>query len=355
MSTASLFLLLKITFNSTSIPLQPELYDREADADFPQHTTTADYEEERAMHDDITDVPMIRVGHATNNQAKTGCTVVLCEQPTTGGVDVRGGAPATRETDALDPLCMVDEVHAVLLTGGSAFGLDAASGVMRYLEEQGRGFDTGVARVPIVPAAAIFDLGVGSATIRPDADMGYQACQSASSTVVEQGQIGAGTGATVAKLLGPQFALPGGLGSASSELAGGIIVGAIVVVNALGEVFDPRTKTLVASVQHPLQQANNAQPPAMGNTTIAVIATNASLTKAQATKVAQMAHDGMAQAISPAHTMFDGDTIFCLALRSPATNQQTTGEAAQYVSMLGSAAADTLARAIVKAVQPSQT
>ncbi len=305
------------------------------------------------MHDDITDVPAIRVGHATNKEAKTGCTVVICERPATGGVDVRGGAPATRETDALDPMCMVDEVHAVLLTGGSAFGLDAASGVMRYLEEQGMGYNTGFARVPIVPAAAIFDLGVGSATIRPDAHMGYQGCQTASSAAVEQGLVGAGTGATVAKLLGPQFALPGGIGSASSELANGLIVGALVIVNALGEIFDPRTKTLVAGVQHPLQQTQSAQPPAMGNTTIAVIATNATLTKAQATKVAQMAHDGIAQAISPVHTMFDGDTIFSLALNSQPVNHQTTTEAAQYVTMLGTTATNTLARAIVKAVQSS--
>ncbi len=309
------------------------------------------------MHDDITDVPAIRVGHATNKEAKTGCTVVICERPATGGVDVRGGAPATRETDALDPMCMVDEVHAILLTGGSAFGLDAASGVMRYLEEQGMGYDTGFARVPIVPAAAIFDLGVGSATVRPDAHMGYQACQLASSAAVEQGLVGAGTGATVAKLLGPQFALPGGIGSASSELANGLIVGALVIVNALGEIFDPRTKTLVAGVQHPLQQAQSTQTsavPAMNNTTIAVIATNATLTKAQATKVAQMAHDGIAQTISPAHTMFDGDTIFSLALHSHPVNHQTSTEAAQYITMLGTTAANTLARAIVKAVQPSR-
>jgi L-aminopeptidase/D-esterase-like protein len=306
------------------------------------------------MHDDITDVPAIRVGQATNMEAKTGCTVVICEHAATGGVDVRGGAPATRETDALNPMCMVDEVHAVLLTGGSAFGLSAATGVMRYLEEQGMGYDTGVARVPIVPAAAIFDLGVGSATIRPDAEMGYQACQQATGEAVEQGQVGAGTGATVAKLLGPQYAQSGGVGSASSELAGGIIVGALVVVNALGEIFDPNTKTRIASVRHPLQQERNApvaEKPTMSNTTIAVIATNAALSKAQATKVAQMAHDGMAQAISPIHTMFDGDSVFTLALGTQSGRVQTVVEAAQYVTMLGSVAADTLARAIVKAVQ----
>jgi L-aminopeptidase/D-esterase-like protein len=308
------------------------------------------------MHDDITDVPSIRVGHATNKEAKTGCTVIICERPATGGVDVRGGAPATRETDALDPMCMVDEVHAVLLTGGSAFGLDAASGVMRYLEEQGMGYNTGFARVPIVPAAAIFDLGVGAANIRPNAQMGYEASQQATSGPVEQGLIGAGTGATVAKLLGPQLARSGGVGSASTELARELIVAALVVVNALGEIFDPRTKTLVAGVQHPLEQSSEAQPTlarTMSNTTIAVVATNATLTKAQATKVAQMAHDGIAQAISPAHTMFDGDTVFSLALGSQPIDNQTASEAAQYVTMLGTAAANTMARAIVKAIRPS--
>ncbi|GCE27755.1 peptidase S58 [Dictyobacter alpinus] len=305
------------------------------------------------MFDDITDVPGIRVGHDTNLEAGTGCTVVLCETPAVGGVDVRGGAPATRETDLLHPLCMVDEVNAVLLTGGSAFGLDAASGVVRYLEERGVGYDTGVVRVPIVPAAAIFDLPFGSATIRPDSASGYQACKSAETATgpLEQGTIGGGTGATVGKMLGPDFAMKGGVGSASQELIGGIIVGAIVLVNALGDIIDLQTQQVVAGTRNAAGKSSATNNP-FGNTTIAVIATNATLTKAEATKVAQMAHDGMAHVIRPAHTMFDGDTVFTLALGDKTSGiQHDTATAAQHVSTLGAAAAHTLARAIVKAVR----
>ena len=309
------------------------------------------------MFDDIMDVPGIRVGHDTNLEAGTGCTVVLCDTPAVGGVDVRGGAPATRETDLLDPLCMVDEVHGVLLTGGSAFGLDAASGVVRYLDERGIGYDAGVARVPIVPAAAIFDLPFGSATIRPDSDSGYRACEQADTATgpIEQGTIGGGTGATVGKMLGPDFAMKGGLGSASQELLGGIIVGAIVLVNALGDIIDPQTQHVLAGTQNATGK-NPAQSNPFGNTTIAVIATNATLTKAEASKVAQMAHDGMAHVIRPAHTMFDGDTVFTLALgdRTSAI-QHDTATAAQTVSIIGAAAANTLARAIVKAIRQART
>ncbi|GAC1357603.1 MAG: P1 family peptidase [Ktedonobacteraceae bacterium] len=304
------------------------------------------------MHDDITDVPGIRVGHDTNLEAGTGCTVVLCDTPVVGGVDVRGGAPATRETDLLSPLCLVNEVHAVLLTGGSAFGLDAAGGIVRYLRERNIGYDTGIVPVPIVPAAAIFDLGLGSATIHPDANSGYHACEQASTGPIAQGNVGGGTGATVGKLLGPQLATKGGLGSASLELSGGIIVGALVVVNALGDIIDPEAQKILAGARHPLQQkaaTTTAQNP-FGNTTIAVIATNAELSKAHVNKVAQMAHDGMAQAIRPAHTMFDGDTVFALAREISTQTPQEGAATAQRVSTIGAAAANTLARAIQKAI-----
>lgn len=301
------------------------------------------------MHDDITDVPGIRVGHETNLEAGTGCTVILCETPAVGGVDVRGGAPATRETDVLRPMHMVEEVHAVVLTGGSAFGLDAASGVMRYLEELGQGYDTGVARVPIVPAAAIFDLAFGSATVRPDAAAGYRACEQATSEATAQGNVGAGTGATVGKMAGPAFMMKGGLGSASIQVNGDILVGAIVVVNAAGDVIDPATQQTIAGARNPLGGYIFGHP--IGNTTIAVVATNAALSKEEANKVAQMAHNGLAQTLRPAHTMFDGDTVFALALGERAERQTSPDSAALQTSMLGAAAATVLARAIVKAVR----
>ncbi|GCF07065.1 P1 family peptidase [Dictyobacter arantiisoli] len=302
------------------------------------------------MHDDITDVPGIRVGHSTNLEAGTGCTVVLCDVPTVAGVDVRGGGPATRETDLLNPVCMVEEVHAILLTGGSAFGLDAASGVVRYLDERGIGYDSGGIPIPIVPGAAIYDLTFGSAKIRPgDAD-GYAACENAHAGPVEQGNVGGGTGATVGKLFGPTFATKGGLGSASVVLPGGLIVGAIVVLNALGNIIDIQTQQPIAGSRHTSESSEIPGNP-FGNTTIAAIATNAALTKAQISKIAQMAHDGMAQVIRPAHTMFDGDTVFALATGDRTSGlQQDTASAAQQVSLLGAAAADTLARAIIKAI-----
>ena len=300
------------------------------------------------MHDDITDVPGIRVGHDTNLEAGTGCTVILCNSPFTGGVDVRGGAPATRETDLLHPLCLIEEVHAILLTGGSAFGLDAASGVMRYLEERGIGIDVGVTHVPIVPAAALIDLAFGSATIRPDAAAGYRACEQANDGPVAQGNAGAGTGATVGKMAGPTLCMKGGLGSASTTLGDGTIVGAIVAVNALGDIVDPQTQTIIAGARNPLGGFIAANP--FGNTTIAVVATSAALTKNQVNKVAQMAHNGLALAIRPAHTMFDGDTIFALSLKQAQETAPELANAAQ-VSMIGAAAATTLARAIVKAVR----
>jgi len=306
------------------------------------------------MHDDITDIPGIRVGHDTNLEAGTGCTVILCDTPAMGGVDVRGGAPATRETDLLRPMILVEGVNAIVLTGGSAFGLDAASGVMLYLEERGIGYDTGVARVPIVPAAAIFDLAFGPASIRPDASAGYRACEQASSEPVAQGTVGAGTGATVGKMAGPNFMTKGGLGSASMLLSDGTLVGAIVVVNAVGDIVDPRAQTVIAGTRRSDGPDFLAGNP-FGNTTIAVVATNAALTKEQTNKVAQMAHDGMAQAIHPAHTMFDGDTVFALALGPGSQILHDSSIAVSQTSAIGAAAATTLARAIVKAVRNATT
>ena len=302
------------------------------------------------MHDDITDIPGIRVGHYTNLEAATGCTVILCDTPAIGGVDVRGGAPATRETDLLHSLNLVEEVNAVVLTGGSAYGLDSASGVMRYLEEHGLGYDTGVARVPIVPAAAIFDLGFGSASIRPDAAAGYQACEQATSEAVMQGNAGAGTGATVGKMAGLSFMMKGGLGSASTLLSDGTLVGALVVVNALGDIIDSHTRQVVAGTRNPSGQGFLTANP-FGNTTIAVVVTTASLSKHQVNKIAQMAHDGIAQTIHPAHTMFDGDTIFGLAMGPKLQLMTNSTIAASQVSAIGAAAATTLGRAIIKAVQ----
>jgi L-aminopeptidase/D-esterase-like protein len=305
------------------------------------------------MHDDITDIPGIRVGHDTNLEAGTGCTVVLCDTPAIGGVDVRGGAPATRETDLLRPMHLVEYVNAILLTGGSAFGLDAASGVMRYLEERNIGHDTFVARVPIVPAAAIFDLAFGSPSIRPDAASGYRACEHASSGRIAQGNVGAGTGATFSKTHRPMFALKGGLGSASSQLPDSTLIGAIVVVNAAGDVINPETHQPFGSNHLPAQDIPPANP--FGNTTIAVVATNAFLSKEAVNKVAQMAQNGIAQAIRPAHTMFDGDTVFALALGlQPQTQAEPPAQALQ-TSLIGAAAASTLARAIVKAILSATT
>jgi L-aminopeptidase/D-esterase-like protein len=301
------------------------------------------------MHDDITDVPGVRVGHDTDLAAQTGCTVILCDaQPTIGGVDVRGGAPGTRETDLLSPTCTMNEVHAVLLTGGSAFGLDAATGVLRALERAGIGYDTGVARVPIVPAAVLFDLAVGRADVRPDAASGERAVAAATAGPIAQGRVGAGTGATTGKIGGPATTRPGGLGSASATLPDGTVIGALVAVNALGHVSDPASPSPTAT---PLAATPPAPSPLPGtNTTLAVIATNARLEKAQATKIAQMAHDGLARVINPIHTPFDGDVVFALSLPAPGAAPAT----AATLLAIGATAADTLARAVLKARQAAQ-
>jgi L-aminopeptidase/D-esterase-like protein len=307
------------------------------------------------MNTTITAVPGVRVGHAQNDEALTGCTVILCEAGAVGGVDQRGGAPGTRETDLLRPMHRVEQVHGVLLTGGSAFGLEAAGGVMRYLEERGIGFDVGVARVPIVPTAVIFDLALGRADVRPDAAMAYQACLNASIDPVIEGSVGAGTGATVGKILGMQNATKSGVGSACVEIVHGLFVGAMAVVNALGDVIDPRTGAIIAGARSEdgfadtLQvmrqfQAMASASASSRNTVIGVVATNAKLSKEEANKVAQMAQDGLARAVRPAHTMYDGDTIFALS----------TGDVQADVNLIGAFAAEVFAEAIVRGVRAAQ-
>lgn len=312
----------------------------------------------RTLHNTITDVPGIKVGHATNLEALTGCTVVLCEEGAVGGVDQRGGAPGTRETDALYPMHLVQKAHAVVLSGGSAFGLETATGVVRYLEERGIGFDTRVAKVPIVPAAILFDLSLGDPKVRPDAAMGYAACQAATDGPVAEGNVGAGTGATVGKILGLGQAMKSGLGTASANLGGGLLVGAIVAVNAFGDVVDPKTGEILAGaralrgggfadtlvVMRSLVGKTILRFAARGNTVIGVVATNARLSKEEANIVARMAHDGLARAVRPAHTMLDGDTIFALA----------TGKKKADVNIVGAYAAEAMATAIVRAVKAAE-
>lgn len=300
-------------------------------------------------------IPGLQVGHAQDFAAATGCTVVLTLEGAICGVDQRGGAPGTRETDLLRPMHLVEKAHAVLLTGGSAFGLAAADGVVRWLEEKDIGFDVRVARVPIVPAAVLFDLAIGRADVRPDAAMGYAACQAAvnPASELQAGTIGAGTGATVGKILGPAGRMKGGLGTAVIELAPGLWVGALFAVNCLGDVVDPTSGRILAGARklpegdfvdtmEALKKRMMGSFTSSGNTVIGIVATNASLSKEAANKVAQMAHDGLARAIRPAHTMFDGDTIFTLA-----TGQ---GQPAD-VTFIGAYAAEATAQAIVDAVQ----
>jgi L-aminopeptidase/D-esterase-like protein len=300
------------------------------------------------LKNSITDVPGIEVGHAQNKEALTGCTVILSRKGAAAGVDVRGGAPGTRETDLLNPVNLVQKVHAVLLAGGSAFGLDAASGVMRYLEEHKVGFRTRDAHIPIVPAAILYDLSMGRADIRPDAEMGYQACVNASEDTVAEGVVGAGTGASVGKVRGMKQAMKSGMGSASLHIGRGVVVGALVVVNALGDVFDPNTGEFAAGVRGKKKTLELMQTAAFrifpsNNTVLGVVAVNAAFSKAEMTRVAQMAHDGIARAIRPAHTQFDGDTIFALA----------TGGRKMDISTVGAFAAEAVATAIVRAVRMS--
>jgi len=314
----------------------------------------------------ITDVPGIEVGQSQDDQALTGCTVILCRKGAVGGVDVRGSAPGTRETDLLNPTNLVEKVHAVVLAGGSAFGLDAASGVMEYLAEQKIGYAVGANRIPIVPAAILYDMDLGKSGRHPDPEMGYAAAASANNGPVTEGNVGAGTGASVGKIFGMDGAMKSGLGTASLEIGGGVWVGAIVAVNAFGDVVDPATGQIIAGAcpanVGPIKLGGAGafadtlkvmQTPvgrtilrlAMGrNTGLAVVATNAKFNKAQVTKVAQMAQDGLARTIRPAHTMMDGDTVFALA----------TGQRRADVSTVGAYAAEVLAQAILRAVRAAK-
>jgi L-aminopeptidase/D-esterase-like protein len=308
----------------------------------------------------------LRIGHAQDLEALTGCTVILCEQGAVGGVDQRGGAPGTRQTDALYPMHLVEKVHAIVLSGGSAFGLDAASGVVSYLEERNVGFDVRVARVPIVPSAILFDLGIGRADVRPDAAMGYQACLNASPAMPAEGNVGAGTGATVGKILGISQAVKSGIGCVRLELGSGIIVAAIVAVNAFGDIINPDRGKIIAGARAVQKTRRRSSPEAcfadtlavmkeqltsvnLGfsrgeDTVIGVVATNAQLNKEQANKVAQMAHDGLARTVRPAHTMVDGDTIFSLALGGHAVD----------VNIIGAYAAEAFSQAVLRAVIKAQ-
>ncbi len=294
----------------------------------------------------LTVIDGIQVGHATDLTARTGCTVILCPAGATAGVDVRGAAPGTRETESIRPGRLVQKAHAVLLTGGSAFGLDAAGGVVQYLEEKDVGFPAGAVRVPIVPAAVIFDLSVGDAKVRPNRQMGYQACLNATSEPIAMGAVGAGTGATVGKAPGVTPS-SGGVGSACIHLVNGLMVTAFMVVNALGNVVHPTTGEIIAGgkengdfvdITERLLDANVVPGT---NTTIGVVATNATLSDAEATRVAEMAHDGLARAIRPSHTMFDGDVLFTLA---------TSAHTSSSVNSIGILAAEVVSEAIIRAV-----
>ena len=305
----------------------------------------------------ITDVAGIKVGHFTLSGRPTGCTVLLFEKGATAGVAVRGSAPGTRETDLLHPTNSMQQVQAILLSGGSAYGLDAATGVVRYLEEHGFGFHIGSGVVPIVPAAVIYDLGVGDFKIRPSAESGYQACKAASAKV-EEGNVGAGAGATVGKIFGMKLAMKSGIGSASVRVGKtGIVVAAIVAVNAVGDVVDPKTGKIIAGARKPdgsgfldsmaqLRTGREVELPIGTNSTIGVVATNVAFDKTQMTKIAQMAHDGLARTINPVHTLADGDTIFAVATGSSAARANH--------GAIGALAADVLSEAVLRAVMSAR-
>jgi len=310
----------------------------------------------------ITDVPGITVGHASDFKALTGCTVILCEEGAIGAVDIRGTAAGTRQIDPLTHLHLVDKIHAILLAGGSAFGLDAAGGVMAYLEEKGKGFDVVKTKIPIIPTAVIFDFGIGDFRVRPDQQMGYQACLNASKKV-DEGSVGVGTGATVGKLFGIERAMKGGVGTSSIRGPKGIIVGALVVVNAFGDVLDSDFKQILVGVrksQRSFELSNSSKwmkrgvtrkqfhgtPPTHAdvfNTTLGVIATNANFTKKELHQVAQIAHLGLGKVISPLHTTFDGDLVFALSLGKKKADVNTLG-------LLGEVALiESVKRAVTKA------
>ncbi|MBV9443204.1 MAG: P1 family peptidase [Acidobacteriaceae bacterium] len=319
---------------------------------------TASPSEERSPSGRITEVAGLRVGHFTDKRRPTGCTVILFDNGAVAGVDVRGSAPGTRETDLLQPTNTVQKVNAILLSGGSAFGLSAAGGVMRFLAEHGQGFPAGHTVVPIVPAAILFDLELGDPKIFPDEQSGYVACQAASNGAVEEGCVGAGAGATVGKLFGSGSAMKSGLGTASITIRGtDISVGALVAVNAVGDVRDHRTGIILAGARDRNGGFLDSMSQVIGgasvkarvgtNTTVGIVATNASLTKTEATKIAQMAHDGLARTINPVHTAYDGDTLFAAG----------TGLAKDRadVSTLGAVGAEVMAEAVNRAVLTATT
>jgi L-aminopeptidase/D-esterase-like protein len=316
---------------------------------------------ESLVNSTLTAVAGLEVGHYTDRANATGCTVILCRQGAVGGVDVRGGSPGTRETDLLRPMHRVDRVHAVVLSGGSAFGLDAASGVVSYLAEQGIGISVGPAIVPIVSAAILFDLGLVTWRVHPGPKEGRAACLAASAAPVMEGSVGAGTGATVGKARGLPHAVKGGVGSASRRLPGGAVVAAVVAVNAYGGVVDYRTGRLIAgprredgagfydTVELLLRgEASNEDLP-LTNTTIGVVATDASLTREQANFLAQLSHDGLALAIRPCHTMRDGDTMFVMA-----TGRHPSAVGGEDITVLGAAAVEVTAQAVLRAIYAAQ-
>jgi L-aminopeptidase/D-esterase-like protein len=304
----------------------------------------------------ITDVEGIKVGHFTETRRPTGCTVILYERGAVAGVDVRGSAPGTRETDLLKPTNLVDKVNAIVLSGGSAFGLESAGGVMRYLEEHDAGYATVAGKVPIVPAAILYDLNVGDGKIRPNSDAGYKACTNAKTGPVEEGSVGAGAGATVGKIGGGK-PMKGGIGTASIKLSNGLVVGAIVAVNCVGDVIDPKTGKIVAGARTAdgkgflniiqAYRSGRGSSSIGQNTTIGVVATNAKFDKTQMTKIAEMSHDGLARAINPTHTPSDGDTLFAMSTG--------TSNVVANLTAIGALAAEAVSEAILRAVMKAKS
>lgn len=298
------------------------------------------------------DIDGIKIGNAQSLKGRTGCTVVICENGAPAGVDVRGGSPGTRETDLLNPVNLVDRIHAILLSGGSAFGLDAAGGVMQYLEEKNVGFDVKVTKVPIVCGAVLFDLNVGDYKIRPDKKMGYEACKNSELGLCENGNVGAGTGATVGKILGPDYSMKGGLGTFAIQ-EGDLKIGAVIAVNCLGDIVDPKTGQIIAgALSRDRKSFVNTEKVMVtrysekrnlfnGNTTIGVVVTNGKFTKSEMNKIASMSHDGYARTMRPAHSMFDGDTIFTMS----------TGDIEADMSVVGFLAAHVVEKAIINSVK----
>lgn len=303
----------------------------------------------------FTDIEDIKVGHAHNLDAGTGCTVVICEKGAVAGIDVRGGAPGTRESDLLNPVNLVEKIHAIVLAGGSAFGLDAASGVMQYLEERNIGFDVQVTKIPIVCGAVLFDLAIGDHRIRPDKEMGYQACRNSTNSGCAEGNVGAGAGATVGKILGMARAMKSGLGCHAIQV-GALRIGALVAVNCLGDVIDPETGDRIAGVLNEdmtrladteavmIQSYAEKKNLFACNTTIGIIATNAILSKSQAAKLASMAQNGYARTMRPAHSMFDGDIIFTMV----------TGHVEADLSVVGLLSARVMERAVISAIKKTR-